>query len=86
MDSSLSTKCRVVCDAARKNALTGLSLNDCMEKGPDEMNQLQNVLLHFRSVESAIILDMEKAYQSIHTREKEKHLRRTVWRTSLDLP
>ena len=61
-------------------------MNDCMEKGPDEMNQLQDVLLNFRSVESAIILDMEKAYQSIHTREKEKHLRRTVWRASPDLP
>ena len=76
-DSSLSTKCRAACDAARRNAHTGLSLSDYMEKGPDETNQLQEVLLHFRNAESADILDMEKVYQSTHTRETEKQLRQT---------
>ena len=69
-NNSLSTKCRVVCDAAKKNARTGLSLNDCMEKGPDKMNQLQDVLLHFRSVESAIILDMEITNPSTQERKR----------------
>ena len=70
-DSCRSTKCKVACDTARKNAYTGLSSDD-------EMDQLQDVLSHFRSVEIAVILDVEKAYQSIHTSEKEKHLMRTV--------
>ena len=53
-----------------------------MAKGPDLLALLENVLLHFRTVQVAIILDLTKAYQGIYTREKEKHLRRILWRKS----
>ena len=53
-----------------------------MAKGPDLLALLEDVLLHFRTVQAAIILDLTKAYQGIHTREKEKHLRRILWRRS----
>ena len=81
-EGSSTTKLRIVSNSAQKNARSGLSLNDCMARGPDLLALLEEVLLHFRTVESAIILDLEKAYQAIYTREKEKHLRRILWRTS----
>ena len=43
---------------------------------------LEDVLLHFRTLQVAIILDLTQAYQGIHTSEKEKHLRRILWRRS----
>ena len=85
-DSRRSTKCRVACNTAREYACTGLLSNNCLERAPDEMDQLQDALAHFRNVESANILDVEKADQLIHTNDKEKHLRRTAWRASPGLP
>ena len=81
-ENSSSTRLRIVSNSAQKNARSGLSLNDCMAKGPDLLALLEDVLLHFRTVQVAIILDLTKAYQGIHTREKEKHLRRILWRWS----
>ena len=79
-EGSVSTALRIVSNSAQKNARSGLSLNDCMKKGPDEMALLAEVLLHFRTVEKAIILDLTKAYNAIRMREKELHLRRILWR------
>ena len=79
-ESSISTALRIVSNSAQKNARSGLSLNECMRKGPDEMALLTEVLIHFRTVLKAIILDLKKAYQAIHLRELELHLRRIVWR------
>ena len=41
---------------------------------------LAEVLLHFRTLEKAAILDLNKAYQSIRMTEKELHLRRFLCR------
>ena len=61
--------------SAQKNARRGLSLNDCIGKGPDLLALFKDVLLHFRTVQAAIVLDLIKAYQGIDTREKNIHLR-----------
>ena len=81
-ENSSSTRLRIVSNSAQKNARSRLSLNDCMAKGPDLLAILKDVLLHFRTMQVAVILDLTKAYQGIHTREKEKHLGRILWRQS----
>ena len=81
-ENSSSTRLRIVSNSAQKNARSGLSLNDCTAKGPDLLALLEDVLLHFRTLQTAIILDLTKAYPEIHTGEKEKHLRRILWRLS----
>ena len=73
--NSSSTRLRIVYNSAQKNARSGFLLNNCMGKGPDLLALLKDVLLHFRTVQAAIILDLTKAYQGIHTREKKKHHR-----------
>ena len=81
-ESSISTKTRIVSNSAQKNQHTGLSLNECMYQGPDCLASMLDVLLHWRMVQESIIMDLEKAYQAIHTGEgKELHLRRVVFRS-----
>ena len=77
---------RIVSNSAQKNARSGLSLNDCMKTGPNEMALLVEVLLHFRNVLKATIIDLRKAYQSIYMREMDLHLRRFLWRRSPEEP
>ena len=62
------------------NVPSGLSLNDCMDKGPNQMNSLVDCLIHWQTVEKAVMADLKKVYQAIHTGEKELHLRRIVYR------
>ena len=72
--SSISTKVRSVSNAAMKNQKSGLSFNDCLREAPNAINGLMEVLLRWRSMEVAVLLDLSKAYQSIATGQKERHL------------
>ena len=78
---SLSTKTRVVSNSALRNSQAGLSLNDCMYPGPNALADLLDCLLFWRGVESAIMMDLNKAYQAIHTSVMELHLRRFLFRS-----
>ena len=49
-------------------------------KGPNTLNDLFGVQLRFRSYQIAIVCDISKMYHSIRTTEKERHLRRILWR------
>ena len=84
--SSVSTKLRIVSNSALVNAISGLSLNDCLWAGPNAMAELLAVLVHWRTVEVALVTDIVKAYHVIHTRDDELHLRRFLWRESPSLP
>ena len=77
---SLSTQTRVVSNSALKNAVARLSLNDCMHPGPNALAALLDCLIFWRGVEVAVMMDMRKAYQAIHTSTMELHLRRFLYR------
>ena len=77
---SVSTKTRVVSNSAMRNARARLSLNECMWPGPNALCDLFNCLLFWRAVEVALMTDLKKAYQSIHTGPMELHLRRFLFR------
>ena len=79
---SISTKTRVVSNSALRNVISKLSLNDCMWPGPNALCDLLDCLIFWRSVEVAIIMDLRKAYQVIHTSDMELHLRRFMFRRS----
>ena len=69
-EKSVSTKLRIVLHSAHINSRSGLSLNDSMDKGPNQINSLINCLKHWRTVETALMGDLHKAYQAIDTRQK----------------
>ena len=77
---SVSTKTRVVANSAMKNARAKLSLNECMYQGPNALCDLLDCLVFWRSIEVALMADLKKAYQAIHTGPMELHLRRLLFR------
>ena len=58
----------------------GLSLNDLMMKGPPALNNIFSVLLNFRAYKVGFVKDVAKFYQSVEAVERDKHLRRVLWR------
>jgi uncharacterized membrane protein len=80
-EGSVTTKVRICSNAALPNPTSGLSLNEVMEKGPNLLAVLTDVLLHWRTIEVAVVTDLKKAYWQIETREKELHLRRVLFRS-----
>ena len=87
--SSKSTKLKVVSNSALVNANNRLSLNDCLSSGPDALQKLLALLIHWRTLDVALITDIVKAYHVIHTRDEELNMRkflhqespREEWRT-----
>ena len=79
---SPSTKLRIVSHSALKNAHTGLSVNDCMYAGPNQLKDLQEVLLKFRGFEVGLMMDLSKAYQALRTGRKEADLRLFLWHSN----
>ena len=77
---SVSTKTRVVSNSAMRNARARLSLNECMWPGPNALCELFDCLVFWRAVEVALMTDLRKAYQAIHTGPMELHLRRFLYR------
>ena len=78
---SLSTHTRIVSNSALRNSNTKLSLNDCMSGGPNALADLLNCLLFWHGVAVAVMMDLRKAYQAIHTSSTELHLRRFYYRS-----
>ena len=60
-ESAVSTKVRPVFDASAKG-YNGISLNDCMEVGPNLLNNLTEILMRFRRWKVGITADVEKAF------------------------
>ena len=77
---SLSTRTRVVSNSALRNSVARLSLNDCLWPGPNVLAALLDCLLFWRGVEVAIMMDLQKAYQAIHTSSMELHLCQFLFR------
>ena len=72
-------KLRIVYDAKSKPFKGSLSLNDCLEKGPNLMNSLVRILLCFRKGKFAAKADIEKAFLQVGISPKDRDLCRIVW-------
>ena len=78
---SKSTPVRMVTNSSLRNKTCGLSPNQCMGKPPNALSSLLSVFLGWRNYDTALVLDLTKAYQSIRTPgDLEKNVRRLVWR------
>ncbi len=79
---SNTTPVRLVSDSSFKNGTT--SLNDCLVKGPNTLNDIYNNLVKFRSYQVGLMYDLTKAYNSMKTDEVEIHCRRFWMRFSAE--
>ena len=76
---SESTPVRVVFNSSQK--FKGISLNDCLAKGPDcYNNSLLGMLIRFRENQTVIIGDIKKMFNTVHLEELEQHMHRFLWR------
>ena len=77
--SSASSPMRVVFNSSAK-LKGGLSLNDCLAKGPCLLNQLLGILLRFRQDIFAFIGDIKKMFHSIDIPIQDQMTHLFLWR------
>ena len=76
---SNSTPVRIVFNSSQK--CRGVSLNDCLIKGPDNyINSLIGILLRWRENPVTLVGDIKKMFHSIATDETTQHCHRFLWR------
>ncbi len=59
---------------------SGVSLNDCLLKGPPALADLYTVTLGIREHKVAFTKDISKFYQCVEADEAAQHVRRILWR------
>ncbi|UYV61856.1 hypothetical protein LAZ67_1006861 [Cordylochernes scorpioides] len=76
---SETTPIRPVYDASCKASKRSLSLNECLETGPNLIEPLPEILIRFREKKIGAIADIRKAFQTIGIDEKERDYLRFLW-------
>ena len=75
---SKSTPCRIVFNSSAR--YMGLSLNECLAKGPSLLNILLGILIRFRENQIAFIGDISKMYHSIDIPLHDQMTHLFLWR------
>ena len=81
--NSISTPCRIVFDASQPTS-SGVSLNDILAKGKNNMNKLVEIVIRWSSHKAAFHTDIKKMYNSVQLREEHWCLQRYIWQNELD--
>lgn len=81
---SLTTPIRIVYDCSFKENVDSPSLNDCLEKGPQLLNEMVGILLRFRIWCYAITSDIEKAFLNIKLHENDREFTKFLWLSRLN--
>ncbi len=74
-----TTKVRIVFDGSARLSNDELSINDCLECGPNLVPSLFDILVRFRSHPYALVADIEKAFHMISIKEEDRNALRFLW-------
>ena len=74
-----TTKVRVVFDGSAKSSMDDLSLNDCLERGPNLVPRIFDTVVKFRSFPVGLVADVEKAFHQISVAAKDRKMIRFLW-------
>ena len=77
-EARLSSKVRPVFDASAKGP-NNVSLNDCLEVGPNLIPSLVGILVRFRRWPVAVVADIRKAFLQISVRKEDQGVLRFLW-------
>ncbi|UYV67111.1 hypothetical protein LAZ67_4003911 [Cordylochernes scorpioides] len=80
---SRTTPLRPVFDASCRS-YNGLSLNDYLEKGPNLLEKIPEILIRFREKGIGVIADIRKAFQMITVQLQDQDFLRFLWRDQTD--
>ena len=69
----------MVFDGSAKHGTTALSINKCLEKRPNLVPHLFNVLVKFRGYPIGIMADVEKAFHQIQINPDDQRMLRFLW-------
>ena len=75
---SCTTKVRPVFDASAKG-YNHVSLNDCLETGPNLLPSLIEILLRFRRRRYGLAADIKQAFLQIQIKDEDQHVLRFLW-------
>lgn len=76
-NSKKPDKIRVVFDCSAR--YEGVSLNDCLLKGPDLTNDLVGVLCRFRQDSVAVVCDIEQMFHQFKVNKEDRNYLRFLW-------
>ena len=74
-----TTKLRVAFDGSAKTDKSSASINECLEKGPNLIPHLFDVVIKFRSYPMAVVADIEKAFHQIQIKPADRRMLRFLW-------
>ena len=74
-----TTKVRVVYDGSAKTSKNELSLNDCLEVGPNYIPHIFDLLTKFRCNAIGLSADIEKAFLNVGIKEQHRDMLRFLW-------
>lgn len=74
-----TTKVRVVYDGSAKFVHSSLSLNDCLQKEPNLIPKLFNILINFQSQAVTLTADIEKAFLMIGIVKRDQDYLHFLW-------
>lgn len=77
-DSS-TTPVRIVYDCSCRQSYDHLSLNDCLETRPPQLNDITSLLARFRLHEKAVTTDIEKAFLHVGLHPQDRDVTRFFW-------
>ncbi|UYV72013.1 hypothetical protein LAZ67_9001550 [Cordylochernes scorpioides] len=78
-ETNETTPIRPVYDASCRS-VGGMSLNDCLETGPNLLEHIPNVLIRFRENKIGISADIRKAFQMIEVNPEDRKYLKFIWR------
>ena len=74
-----TTKLRVVFDGSAKPSKDDLSLNDCLQKGPNLVPHLFDTVVNFRGYPIGLVADIEKAFHQIQIAPDDRKMLKFLW-------
>ena len=79
-----TTKLRIVFDGSAKPSEDDLSLNKCLEKGPNSVPSLFDIILRFREHPIGLTADVEKAFHQIQIDPEDQKMIKFLWFDDID--
>ena len=74
-----TTKLRIVFDGSAKPSEDDLSINDCLEKGPNSVPLLFDIIIRFREYPIGLTADIEKAFHQVQIAPEDYEMIKFLW-------